>query len=273
MKHRVNLTAVVVFATVCLCSGAQASTLWVGNDTSGPVQQWTTSGIFKGTFGASGATGTALDGSNAWTVQPGSSDSVITKYNAAQTPVGTIHFTGGIENGNGFPSWIEDMASGTNHTLWLSGFNGEIYHINSLGTVLSSFNSGHTYSGIEVLGNSVYTTSGISGNSVYQFDLAGNLLSTITVAGVSGVGGLAWDPTTNTFWAGTFGALDHFNTSGVILSTLNIGGGFHDGLAVGDLHAVSAVPLPSTWGMMLLGLVCLGFMAYRQKSKPALMAA
>ena len=37
--------------------------------------------------------------------------------------------------------------------------------------------------------------------------------------------------------------------------------------------SVSAVPLPSTWGMMLMGLIGLGFIAYRQKSKPALMAA
>jgi hypothetical protein len=33
------------------------------------------------------------------------------------------------------------------------------------------------------------------------------------------------------------------------------------------------VPEPSTWAMMLLGFVGLGFMAYRRKSKPALMAA
>lgn len=35
---------------------------------------------------------------------------------------------------------------------------------------------------------------------------------------------------------------------------------------------VSAVPEPSTWAMMILGFACVGFMAYRQKSKPALMA-
>ena len=34
-----------------------------------------------------------------------------------------------------------------------------------------------------------------------------------------------------------------------------------------------AVPEPSTWAMMLLGFAGLGFMAYRRKSKPALMAA
>jgi hypothetical protein len=37
--------------------------------------------------------------------------------------------------------------------------------------------------------------------------------------------------------------------------------------------SVSAVPEPSTWAMMLLGFAGLGFMAYRRKSKPALMAA
>ena len=35
----------------------------------------------------------------------------------------------------------------------------------------------------------------------------------------------------------------------------------------------SAVPEPSTWAMMLLGFAGIGFMAYRRKSKPALMTA
>jgi hypothetical protein len=37
--------------------------------------------------------------------------------------------------------------------------------------------------------------------------------------------------------------------------------------------SVSAVPEPSTWAMMILGFAGIGFMAYRRKSKPALMAA
>jgi hypothetical protein len=36
---------------------------------------------------------------------------------------------------------------------------------------------------------------------------------------------------------------------------------------------VSAVPEPSTWGMMLLGFAGVGFMVYRRKSKLALLAA
>jgi hypothetical protein len=35
----------------------------------------------------------------------------------------------------------------------------------------------------------------------------------------------------------------------------------------------TAVPEPSTWAMTILGFAAIGFMAYRRKSKPALMAA
>jgi hypothetical protein len=37
--------------------------------------------------------------------------------------------------------------------------------------------------------------------------------------------------------------------------------------------AAAASKEPSTWAMMLLGFAGLGFMAYRRKSKPVLMAA
>jgi hypothetical protein len=40
-----------------------------------------------------------------------------------------------------------------------------------------------------------------------------------------------------------------------------------------DSIAIGAVPEPSTWAMMILGFAGIGFMAYRRKSKPALMAA
>jgi PEP-CTERM motif len=41
----------------------------------------------------------------------------------------------------------------------------------------------------------------------------------------------------------------------------------------GTLTIAAAVPEPSTWAMMILGFAGLGFLAYRRKSKPALMAA
>jgi hypothetical protein len=39
-----------------------------------------------------------------------------------------------------------------------------------------------------------------------------------------------------------------------------------------SLEGVNAVPEPSTWAMMILGFASVGFMAYRRRSKPALMA-
>jgi PEP-CTERM motif len=49
----------------------------------------------------------------------------------------------------------------------------------------------------------------------------------------------------------------------------------YDGLyqASYTLASVNAVPEPSTWAMMILGFAGVGFMAYRRKSKPALMTA
>jgi hypothetical protein len=38
------------------------------------------------------------------------------------------------------------------------------------------------------------------------------------------------------------------------------------------IQVAESVPEPSTWAMMLLGFAGLGFMAYRRKAKPALMA-
>jgi hypothetical protein len=41
----------------------------------------------------------------------------------------------------------------------------------------------------------------------------------------------------------------------------------------GNWVLTAAVPEPSTWAMMILGFAGVGFMAYRRKSKPTLMAA
>jgi hypothetical protein len=40
----------------------------------------------------------------------------------------------------------------------------------------------------------------------------------------------------------------------------------------GQLTVTTAIPEPSTWAMMILGFLGIGFMAYRRNSRPALMA-
>jgi PEP-CTERM motif len=41
---------------------------------------------------------------------------------------------------------------------------------------------------------------------------------------------------------------------------------------VGSSLVVTAVPEPTTWAMLILGFSGIGFMAYRRKSKPVLLA-
>jgi PEP-CTERM motif len=43
--------------------------------------------------------------------------------------------------------------------------------------------------------------------------------------------------------------------------------------STGFTAAISAVPEPSTWAMMILGFFGLGFMTYRRKAKPILRLA
>jgi hypothetical protein len=67
-----------------------------------------------------------------------------------------------------------------------------------------------------------------------------------------------------------------FNGTGSIIPGVNTSyaevGPSYAYLATGNV-VVAAVPEPSTWAMMLLGFAGVGFMAYRRKSKPSLMAA
>jgi hypothetical protein len=62
------------------------------------------------------------------------------------------------------------------------------------------------------------------------------------------------------------------------VASLRFGLGNDTSGSAADLSLISvtfsaAVPEPSTWAMMILGFAGVGFMAYRRKSKPALMAA
>ena len=69
-------------------------------------------------------------------------------------------------------------------------------------------------------------------------------------------------------WALGFGTGGMNGSPNTLFFTDGINGEM-DGL----FGALSAVPELSTWAMMLLGFAGVGFMAYRRKSKPALMAA
>ena len=70
-----------------------------------------------------------------------------------------------------------------------------------------------------------------------------------------------------------FSPLDSAAPSGEFFFNLATVGGDGDQMLVTSITAVTAVPEPSTWAMMILGFAGIGFMAYRRKAKNALMAA
>lgn len=73
-----------------------------------------------------------------------------------------------------------------------------------------------------------------------------------------------------------------FSANGVNYDLYGIGEGFagyelsandHIPFGTATVSVTTAVPEPSTWAMMILGFIGIGFMAYRRKSTPAFMAA
>ena len=69
------------------------------------------------------------------------------------------------------------------------------------------------------------------------------------------------------------------SSGSILYRTIDFTSGFFE-LVSADLSPTAltvtvaeSVPEPSTWAMMLLGFGGIGFMAYRRKSKPALIAA
>ncbi len=101
--------------------------------------------------------------------------------------------------------------------------------------------------------------SGPSGLDVQAFDASNSLIGTFS---------FAQGPTTATI--STASNIDHLllaahpDTAPQEFYTFTI-----DNLSFG----VSAVPESSTWAMMIAGFAGMGFVAYRRRSKPALMAA
>jgi hypothetical protein len=74
----------------------------------------------------------------------------------------------------------------------------------------------------------------------------------------------------------------HFDANSVLLTTLVDNTYTHGQVGLYDFYPATSfsnfsvtddVPEPSTWTMLLIGFAGLGFLAYRRKSKPALMVA
>ena len=117
-------------------------------------------------------------------------------------------------------------------------------------------------------------TAGLSSDNVYPIDSAAGLL----FQGTSNTNFFAniFAPTNQTLSVGTSDAwFSASNGAGYLLGSLGFAGVCSNCVAYGSLTitAVSASPLPASWGMMILGLGVLGFMGFRAKPRTRMMTA
>jgi hypothetical protein len=134
----------------------------------------------------------------------------------------------------------------------------------ALGYIFSIGSSGPNFATVKLpdLGLShpygLYVWNGSS--FVHAADLLANTLFDFGPGGVSRFEVLGIDPSLG---------LDPANSTAFVSQVTFVG----DGVFTGTMTAITAVPEPSTWAMMILGFAGVGFIAYRRKAKPALMAA
>ena len=205
---------------------------------------------------------------------------------ACANPI-TVYSTGVDSSGNVLPggstdlNWVLSGASGSTVVLSLSATSnfGSGWHVDDTVGLPGSSWIGATATNPTPPTPYTFTET---------FSLTGLNPATATISGVwaisdtgtLSINGHVIDTESNTFFGGTTFTLpdaDLLSGSNTIAMTMTSDDGSDDGVRLLFRTATAtqltgAVPEPSTWAMLILGFVGIGFMAYRRKSKPALMA-
>jgi len=195
------------------------------------------------------------------------------QYTLSGTPTGTttaaLPFNAYDGTTNGVNNFVVNFDNGT---IYRTGLN--------YSNPTALFNASNAFSVMGITydsANNSLWVSGWSNNKISDYSLTGVLLTSFTVP-VSDIASLAYDQTDGTLWFGTqhdLGSsrtLYQYSTAGLQLSTAQYSGLANDNFLGGEFALSSAVPEPSTWAMMILGFAGIGFLAYRRKSKPEMMA-
>jgi PEP-CTERM motif-containing protein len=156
---------------------------------------------------------------------------------------------------NLFPDGVSVSPDGTKAIVEVNG-SIQIYDLTS-GMLLHSYPVGHSPDGTGVITGGLFNGFIVVNNNdgtVGLLDPTTGLEDIIASGGNRG-DFVSPDTTNGTLFLSQEDAIDRLSCG--------------PGCSIG----VGSVPEPSTWAMMILGFAGVGFMAYRRKSKPALMAA
>lgn len=103
-------------------------------------------------------------------------------------------------------------------------------------------------------------------NFIRNYDLTGNLLSSIDLSQIEGRhGGLAIDYITNTLWLSSEFGLTEFSKSGEILSTIHPDAPFWFSGLETDFANASTVPEPTSFALVVFGAIGICFIRRKRK--------
>lgn len=152
----------------------------------------------------------------------------------------------------------------TVYSFQIAVTHGQSYNLDpaaALGYIFSIGDSGPNFASVKLpdLGmNHPYGLYVWNGTSfVHVADLLANTLYDFGPGGVSKFMVLGIDESLG---------LDPDNSTAFVTQVTFTG----DGVFTGTMTAITAVPEPSTWAMMILGFAGVGFLAYRRRNQPAL---
>lgn len=249
--------------------------VYVGSETDNAILKFSSTGTLLGTFTTdhiSAPTGLAFDSSGHLYVANGASGS-ITEYSATGAYIKTF------ATGFNFAHGLLIDASGNVYVsdILRSGGNGKITKYDTTGALLLTITAGLSYPGqitLDAAGNLYASNAG--GSYIGKYNSLGVYQGVFASGTGSNDYGVAYDPSTNSFYQGTFGptpnsfgAIQHFDSNGISLGYVATDQPTAYFLAIVPVPVPTGVPEPSTIiSASVAGLIGLG-MALRRRQRVA----